>query len=377
MSKRPAAIQLTSTGGFYGAERTLVELATYLRDQGWDSHVVALEGAGATELVRRAGAQRLSAEAFVRSGRLGFMSMVRRLRSLLERYPRAVVHSHGYKPDLLLALPGVASGLARVATCHSWYSETTKLRVLEMTDKRVLRRFDHVVAVSPEIRSDLLSSGVAAAKVSFINNGISAPQVEANARMATRAEFGVPEDAPLLVQIGRLARSKRNDLLLSALTRLSSAPGARLLLVGDGELRGQLEAEVGRLGLGGRVVFCGYRNDIPRFLAAADALVLSSDKEGLPIIILEAMALRCPIIATDVGAIAATLRNGLDAWIVPPDDPIALGHALEQATGNLAEAGRRAASAYARYRDTYSREVMGRQYLDIYERVCKARRWSE
>ncbi len=161
------------------------------------------------------------------------------------------------------------------------------------------------------------------------------------------------------MQIGRLARSKRNDLLLSALTRPSSAPQAWLLLVGDGELRGQLEVEVGRLGLAGRVVFCGYRNDIPRFLAAADALVLSSDKEGLPIIILEAMALRCPIIATDVGAIAATLRDGLDAWIVPANDAIALGHAIEQATGNRAAAGRRAESAYARYRENYSARSWG------------------
>jgi glycosyltransferase involved in cell wall biosynthesis len=376
MSKHRAAIHLMSTGGFYGAERTVVELAAYLRDQGWDNHVVALEGAGATELVRRATAERLSAEAFVPSGRLGFLPMVKRLRSLLQRYPRAVVHSHGYKPDLLLAIPGVANGLARVATCHSWYSETTRLRALEIADKWVLRGFDHVVAVSPEIRSDLLSSGVAAAKVSFVNNGISAPQVVTDTRAATRAEFGVPEDAPLLVQIGRLARSKRNDLLLSALTRLSSAPKPWLLLVGDGELRGQLEVEAGRLGLAGRVVFCGYRNDIPRFLAAADALVLSSDKEGLPVIILEAMALRCPIIATDVGAIAATLRDGLDAWIVPANDAIALGHAIEQATGDRAEAGRRAESAYARYRENYSREVMGRHYMDIYEAVWISRRWS-
>src|ERR1700733_11169616 len=92
------AIQLTSTGGVYGAERALLELATYIKDEGWDSHVVALEGQGAGRLVECARSLGLSAEAFVPQGRLGLLPMTKRLRQLIARYPRAILHSHGYKP---------------------------------------------------------------------------------------------------------------------------------------------------------------------------------------------------------------------------------------------------------------------------------------
>src|SRR5215475_3345582 len=117
------SIQLVSTGGFYGAERVLLELATHLRERGWESHVVALEGAGAAQLVERARGAGLAAEAFVPGGRLAIPPMVRRLSQLLARFPRAVVHSHGYKPDILLSVMRVPHRLVCLATCHNWISE--------------------------------------------------------------------------------------------------------------------------------------------------------------------------------------------------------------------------------------------------------------
>ena len=147
-SEHKVAIQLISTGGYYGAERALVELATYLRDAGWDSHVVALEGQGASEIVRQAAQRGVRAEAFVPDGRLGTWPMLSRLRQLLGRYPGAVIHSHGYKPDILLALAGIPRrwvASRRVTTG----SVTRQDELLETLDKRALRRFDHVIAVFP------------------------------------------------------------------------------------------------------------------------------------------------------------------------------------------------------------------------------------
>src|ERR1700733_9099551 len=91
---RPVAIQLISTGGIYGAERTLLELATFLQDQGWDSRIVALEGNGAGELMRRAAEHGIACEAYVPTGRLGLAPMLRRLKAMLSRESHAIVHSH-------------------------------------------------------------------------------------------------------------------------------------------------------------------------------------------------------------------------------------------------------------------------------------------
>lgn len=369
------AIQLISTGGLYGAERALLELATYLKDQGWDSHVVALEGQGATRLVERARAQGLAAEAFVPTGRLGLWPMMRRLRQLLSKYPRAIVHSHGYKPDILLSGLRTSRSVPCLATCHNWISESTKMRLLEALDKRVLRGFDHVVAVSGKVAEELTDSGVAAQKVTLIKNGITAPTVADGTRQAVRDEFGLSTRAKVVVQIGRLARSKRNDLLLAAVSSLVSEIDVHVLLVGEGDQAQDLAQAAKSLHLEQRVHFCGYRSDIAQILVAADLLALTSEKEGLPIAILEAMAMRCPIVSTSVGEIPQVLRDPQDAWIVPPNDLSALTVAIHEALTDSQQAESRAANAYAEFRRQYSRDSMGAHYLQIYEQLWKRRGW--
>jgi glycosyltransferase involved in cell wall biosynthesis len=375
MSDGRVAIQVTSTGGFYGAERTLVELATYLRDQRWESHVVALEGAGATELVRRARAEGLSAEAFVPSGRMGFIPMVKRLRSLLRRYPRAVVHSHGYKPDILLSLLRVPHDLICLATCHSWYSLSRKEQMLEALDKRSLRGFDHVVAVSDEILRDLTGHGVPPQNVSLINNGISVPRASADARAKVRLEMGATAETRVIVQIGRLAHSKRNELLVEAVADLPPPLCPHVWLVGEGDCKPMLMQRTHQYGLRDRVHFLGYRTDIPEVMAAADMLVVTSDKEGLPITVLEAMAMHCPVISTSVGAIPNVLKDGSDGWLVPAGDRAALVHAIVDVLGQPELARRRAESAYREYCRAYSRDSMGSRYLQIYEAAWARRGW--
>jgi len=374
---RKVAVQLISTGGIYGAERALLELASYLADQGWDSHVVALEGRGATELVRRARVLGLAAEAFVPSARMAFLPMLARTRQMLRRYPQAIVHSHGYKPDILLSLLGVPRRLACLATCHSWYRETRQLQALEAIDKRVLRGFDHVVAVSDEIYAELIASGVSPQKVSLVNNGISVPIASEGARSRVREELGVPMSSKLVVQIGRLARSKRNDLLVAAAGNLLEVIDVHVLFVGEGDQSHTLANLVRDRRLEGRVHFCGYRDDIPQVLAAADLLALTSDKEGLPIIILEAMAMQCPIVATRVGAIPHVLADGRNAWIVPPNDSDALTKAIKEVLSQPELAKIKAARGYLEFLRQYSRDSMGRQYLEIYNRTWARRGWPQ
>ena len=271
-SGSPVAIQLVSTVGFYGAERILLEVATLLRDRGWDSRVVALEGDGAGELMRRAAEQGIACEAYVPAGRLGLVPMLRRLRAMLGGESRAVVHSHGYKPDILLAALGVPRRLACLATCHSWYSETKKDKMLEHLDKWAVRRFDHVIAVSEEIYQDLRTSRMPERRLSRIDNGISVPLVGAQQRDAIRAEWNLAPGEKLIVQIGRLAKSKRNALLLKAVANLPSDVAARVVLVGDGEERAALADYARSLGIDGRVIFAGYRRDAAAIIAAADVL---------------------------------------------------------------------------------------------------------
>ena len=352
-----------------------MELASYLAAQGWDSHVIALEGQGAGEVVRRARDCGVSATAYTEDSRLGMGSLLAKLRATLERFPRAIVHSHGYKPDILLAALRVPRRLGCVATCHTWYSDTLKMKLIERLDKRVLRGFDHVVAVSDEIHTDLLKSGVSPAVVSRIDNGISVPSSDPTARERIRSEFALAPEERLVVQIGRLAKSKRNDLLLEAVARLNGSVPVRVLLVGEGEQRQLLAEKARALGIVDRVTFCGYRDDVHRILAAADLLALTSNKEGLPIVMLEAMAVGCPIVATAVGAVPTVLRQDESAWLVAAQDVERLTCALREALVDPATAKTRAEQARADFMARFSRDAMGQQYLDVYNRIWHARGW--
>ena len=286
-----------------------------------------------------------------------------------------MVHSHGYKPDILLAALGVPRRLPCLATCHSWYSETTKLKALEYLDKRAVRRFDHVVAVSEEIYHDLRAGGMPAERLSRIDNGISVPVLDAHQRDEVRAQWNLAPGEKLVVQIGRLARSKRNAFLLKAVSGLPRNIAARVVLVGDGEERAALADYARNVGIDGRVIFAGYRRDAADIMAAADVLAITSNKEGLPIVLLEAMAVGCPIIATAVGAIPQVLSSE-SAWIVPVDDDAALVRALHEALGEASPARARAAKAKSVFLERHARDVMGRQYLDLYERAWRARGWA-
>jgi glycosyltransferase involved in cell wall biosynthesis len=364
MSMQRTAIQVISTGGLYGAERCLLELAAYLQEQGWRSHIIAVEGQGAGALVDRAKSMNLSAEAFA-LGRLGVGEIVGRLRAELRQREAGVVHSHGYKPDILLSLPGVASGWRRLSTCHTWYRETWKMRTWEWLDKRVLRGFDGVVAVSSHIERELHEARVPAARIRKIDNGIEAPRRDPALGAAIRAEFGIAADVPVVVQLGRLAPAKRNDIVIDSLSRLP--PATQVIFAGDGPERAALERRVAAHGLDARVHFAGFRTDVIGFLSAANVLAISSDHEGLPIVLLEAMAAGCPVVSTRVGEIAHVLRDGQDAWLVPPADARLFAAALAEACSNPQAAAARADSARAVYERKHSRAAMGRQYLELYE----------
>jgi glycosyltransferase involved in cell wall biosynthesis len=365
---RRTAIQVISTGGLYGAERCLLELAAYLQEQGWRSHIIAVEGQGALPLVERARAMNLSAEAFTQ-GRLGVREIVRRLRAALADQQPGIVHSHGYKPDILLSLPGMARGWRRISTCHTWYRETWKMRTWEFLDKRVLRGFDGVVAVSSHIERELHEARVPAARIRKIDNGIEAPRRDPALGAAIRREFGIAEEVPLVVQLGRLAPAKRNDIVIDALPDVH--PGAHVIFAGDGPERATLEQRVAARGLGSRVHFAGYRTDVLGFLSAADVLAISSDHEGLPIVLLEAMAAGCPVVSTRVGEIGHVLRDGMDAWVVEPGNPGRFAAALREACTTPREAARRAGSARDVFERRHSRAAMGRQYLELYDAAWK------
>jgi glycosyltransferase involved in cell wall biosynthesis len=206
---------------------------------------------------------------------------------------------------------------------------------------------DRVIVVSRAISAVVQAGGVRADRLRVVYEGVPDRVAEAGGREAL-ASLGVPAGAPVVGNVAALTGHKDHATLVAATALLRKrVPEARLVIAGEGELRGDLEAQVRELGLGDRVVFAGFRRDLDRLLPALSVFCLSSRLEGLGTSLLDAMAFGLPVVATAAGGIPEAVEDGVTGRLVPPGDPAALAEALALVLGDSGlrrawgEAGRR------------------------------------
>jgi glycosyltransferase involved in cell wall biosynthesis len=233
-----------------------------------------------------------------------------------------VLHTHGYRCDMLGLVMARLLHIPVVSTVHGWTSATARLRFYEWCHRWVLRYFDGVITVSDSIRQILLRSGVHSGKIVKLNNALdTALFVGRNDGQGFREEVGICQQARVIGTVGRLSSEKGLDDFLKAGARLIARdPTIILLIVGDGPERWKLEALADSLGIAQAVVFCGYRRDVLRIYPALDLFVLPSLTEGIPIALLEAMASGKPVVASNVGGIPEVVEDGVTGLLVPPRD---------------------------------------------------------
>jgi glycosyltransferase involved in cell wall biosynthesis len=274
------------------------------------------------------------------------------VRQLVRNRRFDLVHAHDYKTDLMALYLARAERVAAVATAHGWTGHSPRERFLYYpADRKLLARFPLVIAVSEEIRARLVRAGAAPSRVRTILNGID-PAAFARQpvlRPAARHTFGLEPSDIAVGSVGRLAPQKRFDLLLRAFATLRNRmPRLRLLIAGDGDDRGALERLACRLGVAASCRFVGHQSDIVRFHHALDLFVQSSEYEGTPNVVLEAMSLETPVVATDVGGTRDLIEHDVHGLIVRPRDPGALAGAIQTALDHPERTRARAAAARRR-----------------------------
>ena len=203
--------------------------------------------------------------------------------------------------------------------------------VLTSLVRRTNRLVDRIIVVSDNSRECYLRSyRPASGKVVTIHNGIDlAPFDDPRPRDETRAELGLSESDVVAIVVGRLTAGKGHETLLDAAPgSLGRAPDLRFVLVGNGPLEDEIRAAVKERGLEERVLFTGFRSDVPDILSAADMFVLPSHGESFPLTVLEAMAARLPVVATDVGGVAEAVDHENTGIVVPAAAPGPLADAL-------------------------------------------------
>lgn len=300
----------------------------------------------------------------------------RQLRQLVRHRSIDIVHSHEYKTDLFAWLLARTEPVRPLATAHGWTGNSQRERLLYYpADKWLLARFPHVVAVSSEIRRQLLRYGARRERVVTILNGIDPQRFrrEPERVKAARRALGIEDDQFVLGSVGRLERQKRFDLLIDAFAILHrERPNLRLIIAGDGSLGEALQQQIARLGLRPACRLLGHCADVIELHHAMDLFVQSSDYEGTPNAVLEAMALETPIVATDVGGTAELVRKGADGLIVPPADAAELMAAVRTAIDDVDGRGARVEAARRRVTDTLSFEARQARLNELYLRMMDA-----
>lgn len=259
------------------------------------------------------------------------------LRSLgrVSRYLRQqridVLHAHLPWAGIVGRLAAHRGGVSRVLyTEHGCWNRLNPLT--RLVNRLTLRWNDWTIAVSDEVRASI--RGVDAAQVRTITNGIDCAGLAAtpDERAAVRAELGVPAEDFLVVCVANLTPVKNHELLVRAFARMRpQRPEASLVLVGQlRETTASVRRTVAELQLQERVVLSGPRTDVPRIVRAADAFALASHSEGLPVSLLEAMALGKPVVCTRVGGIPGAVTDGVEGFLVPPGDAGAMAERLGQ-----------------------------------------------
>lgn len=348
----------------YGHEAGLRVAAAYIHPAG-DSRIDAIRA--------RAAAQGCPFYPIPESGPLDPRT-VRAALQLCRTLRVAVWHGHDYKSNLLGLIVRRLWPMRLLTTAHGWTDETSRTRIYARVDRLCLRHYDHVIAVSNDLARACLASGVREQRLTYLPNGVhlqDCPPWEHVLRDRRRLEAQAShEGRPRVVGVlARLSAEKGVDRALRLFARLARDQSPlELHIVGDGPQREALESLAQELGVADRVRFLGWQpNPIP-FLAAMHMLLLTSHREGLPNVVLEAMAMGVPVAATAHGDLPALLDNGACGQLLPDNEsqwPAAVGAILADGDLRLELAGR----ARRRVEQRYDFRARARAEIDIYRRL--------
>lgn len=346
-----------------GAERLLADLLRHRSDRFRFSVVCLIRGGGLEQEIRDMG---VPVTVMGRRGKFD-PGLVWRLAKWLREQRVDVVHTHLFTADSYGRLAARLAGVSAVfSTAHGpVVCEGTVQRAVHWTLSWISTR---VIACSEEVgqvmrRQDHLPAN----RLEVIDNGINIDRLIGASGEGVRAEFAIPDDKLLIGVIGRLHPAKGHSDLIAAMVRLRYEEAAPVcLVIGSGELKHELEAETRRVGLEDHVIFTGQRPDVPRLLAALDVLAMPSRWEGLPIALLEAMAMSRPVVATRVSSIPDVIAHEENGLLVPPADPVALAAALRRLLADSALRAKLGQNALETVRQNYDVLRTVRSYETLY-----------
>lgn len=372
LAERPLSIvHLLAPARFGGLETVVSTLASALAESGHhvtvalvlepdDSHdhpvVEAISGTG------------VNVEVLALSGR-DYLGERRRVGELLTKTGADVLHTHGYRSDLVDSPVARRMGVATATTVHGFSGGGWKNQLYEWLQTRSFRRFDAVIAVSDKLSGEIAARGVDPDRVHSIRNAWEARRA-AMPRAEARRILGLPAGEASVAWIGRMSQEKAPVVMIQAAGMVRHQE-VGFSLIGDGPERGACEVEAKMLGVEDRVEWHGVVADAGTLLKAFDAVVLTSWTEGTPMLLLEAMSAEVPIVTTAVGGIPDVVGPA-EAVLCEAGDVEGIARAIDEVLDSPEAASRRAEAAKTRLNTQFAVRPWARRHVDLYRTLVES-----
>lgn len=292
-----------------------------------------------------------------------------------------IICGHGFKPNLYIYLLPRKLNLTKVGFLRGKTQEDFKVAAYTVLERVVVKRFDHVVALSESQKKRLMQSGIESARLSVVPNTIDCAGISEKAASQSgdlELDAGLVESERFLITVGRLSREKGHAVMVDAMKHVHARfPDVKLIMIGDGAEKENLDNQISRLDLRSVVILPGFSREVPYYLKRAAILVNPSHSEEMPNIVLEGRALRVPIVATDVGGVSEIVPPGKGALLVPKNDSDAMASAIlriledDVFTQQLVETG------YDEFVSKYDPERQTEVLLDLYRQMSASATSSE
>jgi L-malate glycosyltransferase len=292
----------------------------------------------------------------------GYLRERAEIAMLCRRIQPDVVHTHGYRSDLVAASAARAHGAAVVSTVHGFTGGGFRNRLYETLQRRAYRRFDAVIAVSRALSTLLAAQGVPASRLRLIQNAW-AGDVKLLSKAQAQTQLGLDAGRFQIGWVGRLSHEKGADQMVDAFARLDPTKFG-LTFIGDGPEKPRLQALAHRAGVAGSIRWAGSVSDAATLFRAFDAFVLSSRTEGTPMVLFEAMAAGTPIVAMKVGGVPDVVDPSC-ALMVEPGNTVQLANAIAGLSRDP-HARNRAQSAQDKVKSHFSAEQWIERHIALY-----------
>jgi glycosyltransferase involved in cell wall biosynthesis len=364
-------LHLISSTGLYGAERFVIVLSIALKSREFHPIIGVIKNqhnpnTDIADLALHNGLDTVIFPCF----RQFDLRLIFLIRSYIEQNKIKLIHCHNYKSNFFGIL-AARKCLPKVTTNHNWLKNSWRNNIYCLLDSLLIRNFDKIIAVSDKIKDEMIVKGIPEKKIQVVNNGIDLERFrEEKKPKKIRKEFCFTNNEFIIGTIGNLNREKGHFYLIEAAKIIvRNFSNVKFLIIGDGNLKKKLSSQVNKYGLKNKFFFTGYRSDIPELLSIIDIFILPSINEGLPMVLLEAMAAKKPIIATRVGAVPKVIDNNLNGILVNARNSSELAIAISKIIKNPSKGEKMARNALQKVKFEFSSEILCDKYVNIYRNL--------